>query len=410
MIHYQRKIDIKNFTIFFIIFLFVVLVCSFSFTRIAYSSVGLFSETRKMLVLKDEFTFVILLIILIVMLNIEKRGFYPRQRNLIFYSLVGACCAFFFIGSYIFKFITVYRTDIIIDALVLLQIIFMVLAIWELPICKPLEKSSFIGLLAIAMVDFFFTMAIVMYKEEISLTIEYLKNKTFYFVQPILVIGIIHFVILLISIKLFGKLNIRSLGLFNTLNFMNGVAIFLFVWVLIQFTQFVVVYLLTNRVVWVFTHHDIIPVEWLGNYFAYILGVGLPEELLIRGVMFTQLYALFLIKFPFKKKQSILMSLIISQVFYGMNHLPKLLEFEMGWDYLIRTFMLGIFFVLVYLRTGSIYVSILVHGLMDYHVPLFYSKEIIPYTEDIATLVQFYTLIALICWSCITKNSIVSKT
>ncbi|ATA58666.1 hypothetical protein GS458_0202 [Geobacillus stearothermophilus] len=296
MIHYQRKIDIKNFTIFFIIFLFVVLVCSFSFTRIAYSSVGLFSETRKMLVLKDEFTFVILLIILIVMLNIEKRGFYPRQRNLIFYSLVGACCAFFFIGSYIFKFITVYRTDIIIDALVLLQIIFMVLAIWELPICKPLEKSSFIGLLAIAMVDFFFTMAIVMYKEEISLTIEYLKNKTFYFVQPILVIGIIHFVILLISIKLFGKLNIRSLGLFNTLNFMNGVAIFLFVWVLIQFTQFVVVYLLTNRVVWVFTHHDIIPVEWLGNYFAYILGVGLPEELLIRGVMFTQLYALFLIK------------------------------------------------------------------------------------------------------------------
>ncbi|ATA58668.1 hypothetical protein GS458_0204 [Geobacillus stearothermophilus] len=104
------------------------------------------------------------------------------------------------------------------------------------------------------------------------------------------------------------------------------------------------------------------------------------------------------------------MSLIISQVFYGMNHLPKLLEFEMGWDYLIRTFMLGIFFVLVYLRTGSIYVSILVHGLMDYHVPLFYSKEIIPYTEDIATLVQFYTLIALICWSCITKNSIVSKT
>ncbi|KLR74985.1 hypothetical protein ABH20_02770 [Geobacillus sp. T6] len=356
-----------------------------------------------MLVLKDEFTFVILLMILIVMLNIEKRGFYSRQRNLIFYSLVGACCAFFFIGSYIFKFITVYRTDIIIDALVLLQIIFMVLAIWELPIGKPLEKSSFIGLLAIAMVDFFFTMAIVMYKEEISLTIEYLKNKTFYFVQPILVIGIIHFVILLISIKLCGKLNIRSLGLFNTLNFMNGVAIFLFVWVLIQFTQFVVVYLLTNRVVWVFTHHDIIPVEWLGNYFAYILGVGLPEELLMRGVMFTQLYALFLIKFPFKKKQSILMSLITSQVLFGMNHLPKL-EFEMGWDYLIRTFMLGIFFVLVYLRTGSIYVSIFVHGLMDYHVPLFYSKEMIPYTEDIATLVQFYTLIALIGWPCITKK------
>ncbi|KYD25531.1 CPBP family intramembrane glutamic endopeptidase [Geobacillus icigianus] len=397
MIHYPRKIDIKSFAIFFISFLFIVLVCSFCFTRIAYSLVELFLENRKTLVLKDEFTFVILLITLNVLLEMEKKGAFPHRRNLVFYSLVGVCCSFFFIGSNIFKFITVYRTDMIIDALLLLQIILMVLAIWRLPICKPLEASSFIGLLAIAIVDFFITIALVMYKEEVSQITQYLENKTFYVVQPILVIGIVHFIILLISIKLFGKLNIRSLGLFNALNFINGIAIFLFIWVLIQFTQFAVVYFLTNRVVWVFTHDDIMSVEWLGNHFAYILGVGLPEELLMRGVMFTQLYALFSSKFPFKKEQSIFISLIISQVCFGMYHLPKWSEFGMGWDYLLRTFMLGIFFVLVYLRTGSLYVSIFIHGLIDYHVPLFYPKEIIPYTEDIANLVVFYALIALIC-------------
>ncbi|MFC0299200.1 CPBP family glutamic-type intramembrane protease [Geobacillus jurassicus] len=72
--------------------------------------------------------------------------------------------------------------------------------------------------------------------------------------------------------------------------------------------------------------------------------------------------------------------------------------------YLIQTFILGIFFVLAYLRTSNLYVSIFIHGLIDYHDPLFYPKEIIPYTENIANLVQFYALIALMFWSWITKN------
>ncbi|OQO98489.1 hypothetical protein B1689_16500 [Geobacillus sp. 44C] len=120
--------------------------------------------------------------------------------------------------------------------------------------------------------------------------------------------------------------------------------------------------------------------------------------------MFIQLYSLFLSKFSLNKEWSIFISLMISQAYFSMSHLPKLLELGMAWDYLIQTFVLGIFFVLAYLRTSNLYVSIFIHGLIDYNDPLFYPKEIIPYTEDISYLVQFYALIALIFWPWITKN------
>ncbi|KAF0995954.1 CPBP family intramembrane glutamic endopeptidase [Geobacillus sp. TFV-3] len=404
MTHLQRKINIKNFTIFFISFLFIILICSFFFTRIAYSLVELFIENRKTLVLKDEFIFVVLLVILNIILVMEKKKPFQLQKKLIFYSLVGVCCIFFFIGPYIFKFIPLYNMDTIINVLLLLQIILMVLAIKKLPISKPSETSSFIGLLVIAIVEFFITITIVICRKEIFYITQYLKNKTFHFIQPVLVIGAVSFILLLISIKLFGKLNIRRLELFHALSLINGIAIFFFIWILVQLTQFVVVYFLANKVVWVFSYDHIMPAEWLGNYFAYIFGVGLPEEFFMRGFMFIQLYSLFLSKFSLNKEWSIFISLMISQAYFSMSHLPKLLELGMAWDYLIQTFVLGIFFVLAYLRTSNLYVSIFIHGLIDYNDPLFYPKEIIPYTEDISYLVQFYALIALIFWPWITKN------
>lgn len=118
--------------------------------------------------------------------------------------------------------------DTIINVLLLLQIILMVLAIKKLPISKPSETSSFIGLLVIAIVEFFITITIVICRKEIFYITQYLKNKTFHFIQPVLVIGAVSFILLLISIKLFGKLNIRRLELFHALSLINGIAIFFY--------------------------------------------------------------------------------------------------------------------------------------------------------------------------------------
>lgn len=89
-----------------------------------------------------------------------------------------------------------------------------------------------------------------------------------------------------------------------------------------------------------------------------MLLVGFVEELIFRGFLFRALL----------KRDSTPMAITISAVTFGIGHLVNLLAGQGGLESLIQVFFAiawGFLFTFVFYKSGSLWVCILVHGLVD---------------------------------------------
>jgi membrane protease YdiL (CAAX protease family) len=101
------------------------------------------------------------------------------------------------------------------------------------------------------------------------------------------------------------------------------------------------------------------------------LFVGIGEEVLFRGYFLNKLLAFYEGK---KVKNVTLLAVVVSSAFFSVWHLPvrifSLINGEMGIGLilisLVMLFLLGAGFAWLYIRSGSILLVGLIHGVMDY--------------------------------------------
>ncbi len=114
-----------------------------------------------------------------------------------------------------------------------------------------------------------------------------------------------------------------------------------------------------------------------GYFLGQIFGNAAFEELLFRGLLFTQFYLLF--KYKFSDKKAIVLAIISSQLFFAIIHIPNRLMINQVDNLLadlIKIFIVGIIFTLIYLKTKNLIYLTGVHSLVN--VPLMINETKFP--------------------------------
>ena len=121
---------------------------------------------------------------------------------------------------------------------------------------------------------------------------------------------------------------------------------------------------------------------WLSFPYQY-LAVGFGEELLFRGYFYTKLRVFFIRNINGKQrdKMSFLYSMIITNVLFGLFHVPWYLGNWFAGNFsfdatgalmrVISTGLMGVYFTYLYEKSGSIAGPMLIHGIGNSIQPLF---------------------------------------
>ncbi|MBP2240223.1 membrane protease YdiL (CAAX protease family) [Cytobacillus eiseniae] len=137
------------------------------------------------------------------------------------------------------------------------------------------------------------------------------------------------------------------------------------------------------------------------TFFLDFLGVGMHEEIIYRGFLFYTVYCAI-----DKNKQSLfnlIMVIILSQALFSVSHLPRMLilfDFYSILDIilgLLQYFAFGIFFLICYIRTKSIYAVIFIHTLYNYGGTQ-YSVEFLGFLASHAPFTIFFVITLLLFW------------
>lgn len=111
-----------------------------------------------------------------------------------------------------------------------------------------------------------------------------------------------------------------------------------------------------------------------------MLLVGFVEELIFRGFLFRALL----------KKDPVPVAVCISAVTFGIGHIVNLLAGQGGMETLIQVFFAiawGFLFTFVFYKSGSIWVCVIVHGLVDAFSEFGAYAEYMEYVYTGATIV-----------------------
>lgn len=107
--------------------------------------------------------------------------------------------------------------------------------------------------------------------------------------------------------------------------------------------------------------------------FIYYIGVGIIEELYVRGLLLNIIEKLF-----YGKRNAVLWAVVISSVIFGAGHIPGTLgsPFLVIVCKVVWTIGLGIYFGAVYKKTNCLWAAIILHAVMDFcGVPFCFSTS-----------------------------------
>lgn len=125
--------------------------------------------------------------------------------------------------------------------------------------------------------------------------------------------------------------------------------------------------------------------------FVYYIGVGIIEELYVRGFLLNIIEKLF-----GNKKNAVLWAVVISSVIFGLGHFFGMIgmPFLTIVFKLITTIGLGIYFGAVYKKTGNLWVSIKLHIIMDFcGVPFCFKEQFAYPTISLIIMLPVYILL-----------------
>lgn len=111
----------------------------------------------------------------------------------------------------------------------------------------------------------------------------------------------------------------------------------------------------------------------LGQRLQAVVGSGLLEETIYRGFLLVQVYAL--LRTRLGRDQAVAWALVISSVYFGLNHIPAGLRGGLSpieaAGFAVYSGLVGGMFAVLYLRTGNLFVAAGAHALINDPLPLF---------------------------------------
>lgn len=217
--------------------------------------------------------------------------------------------------------------------------------------------------------------------QPIAVWTNYLINST---LQANLVILFI-WVVLIFKI---GKHDLSSIWL-DKKKSKDGVIAGLIFWFIIQI--FVFFYLLLSENTFSFQQNI---TKEIGLFLGQLFGNALNEELIFRGIFFLQFYIL--LKKRFSNRTAFIVSIVASQFLFAVIHLPNRIlvkHYENLVVDQIRLFIMGILFVLFYVKTGNFALTVIMHSFLNCPLRLFEAK----FLYQMVVLAIF--LLAILFWN-----------
>jgi len=230
-----------------------------------------------------------------------------------------------------------------------------------------------------------------------SLIVNYLFTIGFYkplsvwshhLINPTLQGGFIILLIFGFIIFKIGRHNFSSIWL-NSEKLREGVIFGIIFWLLIQTSVAVFVISSENPLSF---NPDIN--QEIGAFLGQLFGNALAEEFLFRGIFFLQLYIF--LRDRFSDRTAFLVSIIASQLFFAVSHIPNRVLIKHYDNFIIdqmKLFIMGILFVIFYIRTKNFILTVIIHSLLNYQLRIFEEDVIYP----LVALVLFVS--SLIFWN-----------
>ncbi len=192
-------------------------------------------------------------------------------------------------------------------------------------------------------------------------------------ITPTLIAGFcLACVFLFISIK-WGGLRLKDF-LLNSEEIKKGILWTLILWVTLNLLSAIFSYL---------EHGSLILNDKLsyrfGGFIAQFFGNAFAEEVIYRGVLLIQFYLI--LKMKFSHKQSILGTLIISELIFSLSHIPNRIilgQTEYLIFDLIKLFIVGVIISLMFIKTQNLIYLVGVHSFLNQPFGLFKTQEEFP--------------------------------
>lgn len=221
-----------------------------------------------------------------------------------------------------------------------------------------------------------------------------ISEWSYYLINPTLQMNLIILIIFGFIIFKIGKHNLSSLWLSRE-KLRNGVILGIISWLIIQASVFLYMLLSGNPL----SLHPNINKE-IGALLGQLFGNALTEELIFRGIFFLQLYIIF--RKRFSERKAFLISIIVSQLFFAVHHLPNRIFIKHYANFLfidqIKLLIMGVLFVLFYIKTKNFALTVIIHSLFNHPLRLFNGD----FLYVLNVLILF--LITMIFWNTIERK------
>lgn len=206
---------------------------------------------------------------------------------------------------------------------------------------------------------------------------------------------LVELALLLGLLRLVEGVRLRDLGL-DRAHLLNAAIFVTLLWGLKQ----IALWLATS------TFRPVAPDPWLlrhlgdgafwGRLVEVWFGAALFEEVFYRGFLLMQLFLLAERWWPRRPALSLSVAVIMTQVYFGLNHIQAGFSFGLHGGmlaaYVMQVTLVGVFLAFVFLRTGNLFLAIGIHALLNHPLPLFASSV------DPALIVLAQASVLLFAW------------
>jgi len=217
--------------------------------------------------------------------------------------------------------------------------------------------------------------------------------------------GLVNFTLLIYLILIFtiifglfiglGKLRLKDLGV-RIDKIKNSILFTVLFWIIINIITAICLLIVSGSIALNRSWGEKGALALLGLLLCQLFGNALYEEIAFRGFLFPQIYLKIKKISRLNKKNKIIISIILSQAYFSIMHIPNRLYHNINGIelliHLIMVFIIGIVFVLLYLRTNNLFIVIGIHALADAPTLIFAS----PFNENI--IPGILPIIILIFW------------
>ncbi len=183
---------------------------------------------------------------------------------------------------------------------------------------------------------------------------------TNHLIQSTLVANLSSIAIFSVLIFSIGKLNLASM-LISKSKAKTGLKWIFIIWFTAQLLSILISYLSVGNIV---LSTDL--VRLTGSFLAQLFGNAPFEEMIFRGLFFLQLYLILSAKMS--NKRAVIYSMTGSQLLFALIHIPNRLLINQVDNLvldLLAIFLVGIVFVLIYIKTNNLVFVIGIHALIN---------------------------------------------